>query len=182
MARSNQDFDQFVKRQQRLAEKEKAIDWKKVREEWLQNLRSLYGKVHSHLDEYIQDGAIRIDTQPMTLTEVDIGTYEVEKKIIHIGSQVITLTPAGTMLIGSKGRVDVKGPAGSARFVMVDKDATGAGHVVIRIADPKASPSNRSPKKAIDWTWKIATQPPAIRYIDLNEESLRRLLLEVSNG
>jgi hypothetical protein len=65
---------------------------------------------------------------------------------------------------------------------MVDKGALGAGQVKIRIADPKNPATMQPARNKIDWTWKIATPPPGIRYIELNKESLRQMLLEVSNG
>jgi hypothetical protein len=43
--------------------------------------------------------------------------------ILGIGRQEITLTPVGTLLFGSKGRVDVEGPAGRTRLVLVDQQS-----------------------------------------------------------
>jgi hypothetical protein len=45
--------------------------------------------------------------------------------ILKIGRQEIVMTPIGTLLIGAKGRVDVVGPAGRARLVLVNSQASG---------------------------------------------------------
>jgi hypothetical protein len=103
--------------------------------------------------------------------------------IIHIGRQTILLTPIGTFLYGTKGRVDVEGSAAKSRFILVDKDAVrNISWRPISGFDPNRPQRNVEEPKKIDWTWKIASAPPVVRFIDLNKESLFQMLLEVSNG
>ena len=45
--------------------------------------------------------------------------------ILKIGRQEITMTPVGTLLIGAKGRVEVVGPAGRTRLLLVNSKAFG---------------------------------------------------------
>jgi hypothetical protein len=93
------------------------------------------------------------------------------------------MTPIGTLLIGAKGRVDVVGPAGRARLVLVNSIASGPTiRVTVSIGGKPEPPTAEVEPKEITWEWKIATSPPAIRYIELTQESLFRALMEVANG
>jgi hypothetical protein len=179
----NNDFDEFVKRQQVLAVRE-SIDWDKQRDEWLGHLNALYKNIEAFLKEYVGDGTIKLDFKEHRIIEVNIGAYASRKMIIHIGRQEIVLTPIGTLHIGSKGRVDVEGSAGKARLVLVDKDATGMRSTIkVTIVDPKRPPKpEQEARKDIEWTWKIVTSPPAVAFLELNKDSFFKVLMEVSNA
>lgn len=179
MAKSkHSDFDDFVKRQQPpagiLSGAGDVVDWNKEREEWLGYLDALYAKIRLFLKEYIDDGSIRIEFDEISLIEEDIGSYSARAMKVYIGRQEIDLVPVGTLFIGLKGRVDVTGSAGRSRLLLVDKNATtpqslfGGKPGVLR--------------QPIEWVWKIASTPPATRFIDLSNDTLFQLLMEVSNG
>jgi len=104
--------------------------------------------------------------------------------IIRIGLEEIKLIPIGTMLISSKGRVDVIGPAGTGRLILVNKKATSARQLIsVTIVDPKnPPPPKRAIREQIEWVWKIAGRPPTTTFIELNKESFFQLLLEISNA
>lgn len=85
-------------------------------------------------------------------------------------------------MIGAKGRIDMdmESGTGEVRFVLVDERSDGP------LAPRQGSASQRSKSKKIDeskisWTWKIATPPPSIRHIPLNEESFFDALMELIN-
>jgi hypothetical protein len=183
------EFDEFVRRHQASVAANIAargpIDWNKQRDEWLRYLEGLYDQVKDFLRSHIVNGAIRLEFRKIKITEDDIGTYEADKMILYIGDQTITFTPVGTLLIGSKGRVDVEGSAGRSRIALLNKSAKSANDVIkVTIIDPGAPEPITKPKteKPIEWAWKIVTPPPATAFIDLNKESLLQLILEVSNG
>ena len=181
---TTKEFEEFVKRQKSSAVAEPPVDWDKERRDWIARLDSLYKKVESFLRKYKVEGSIGIEYRETELFEENLGSYPVRTMIIHIGRQVINLTPVGTRLIGSKGRVDVDGPYGKAALVLVDKNVVSPRpRVRVRIIDPKekVQPEIENEKK-VEWAWKIATRPPAIQYIDLNTESFLQLIMEVSNA
>jgi hypothetical protein len=154
-------FDNFVKREVAATQKELVIDWDKEREEWLQRLRDLHNQIESYINDYITSGAISVSKTNVELNEEGVGTYLAPKLTIKIGRQEISFTPAGTMLIGSKGRVDVYGTGAKGRIVLV------------RGKDSKTS-------KAPEWVWKIGGAPPYNTLIPLDRESFLKLLIEVS--
>lgn len=129
----SKDFDEFVKRQQdgtSVAAVE--IDWKKERDQWLAHLGRLYSKIESFLAKYVSSGQIRYEYRSIDLNEENIGSYTAKQMVLRIGRQEVDLVPIGTLLIGSKGRVDVRGPAGTAQILLVDRKAWGP-----KIANPR---------------------------------------------
>jgi hypothetical protein len=175
------DFDAFVKAQQKSAV-DAEIDWNKVRDEWLAHLDALYKKIEELLGDYVGSGQILVRYQDVQLNEEDIGTYSARRLTIKIGGKEIVLEPVGTLLIGTKGRVDVTGPAGSTRIMLVDKDAARPRVRVTVQINPKRPSVPEPADKPVDLSWKLVTSPPTIRYIDLTQESLFRALLEVGGG
>jgi hypothetical protein len=113
------DFAEFVASQQK-TEAETKINWAETREEWLRNLDSLHQRIVSFLREYIDQGSISYDFTEIELNEPNIGRYMAKRMDITIGRQRVSLVPVGTLLIGSKGRVDGEGFAGRAQTLQVD--------------------------------------------------------------
>jgi hypothetical protein len=117
---------------------------------------------------------------------------------IRIGRQTVSLDPVGTLLIGSKGRVDAVGTAGRAPLLLVNAKVKRAADLikvnVVRVDGisngghltpvPPAPPS--SPKEPISWMWKIMNRSPSIRgglsFVELDKESFFSLLMEIANG
>lgn len=178
---NNKEFDEFVRRQQESAD---AVDWKKERDEWLNHLERLYKKVGSLLAKYISSGHIRIEYKPIGLNEEGIGSYNAKQMILRIGRQRVDLIPIGTLLIGSKGRVDIIGPAGKAELLLVD-DKAPSPRSLIKVSvgvSGKAPVAASEPPRKIDWEWKILSRPPERRFIEITQETLFQLIMEVANG
>lgn len=180
-------FKDFVKRQQRSASVDTAVNWTKERDEWLAHLQKLYDCIGEYLDEYIKSGAIELHEATIELNEENIGAYTAKRLTIVIGPQKILLTPIGTLLIGSKGRVDVEGSAGNSRLVLINKNITHPSQMIrvtVTTIQPGRSPTPppAPPPEKIEWAWKIVSRPPAMQFIDLNKETFFQMLMEVSNG
>jgi hypothetical protein len=179
----NTDFGAFVKRQQAALAEEDRVDWAKERDDWLRHLDDLYDQIKSFLAEYTQTNASKLDYRDIELNEENIGSYVARQMILKIGRQEITMTPVGTLLIGAKGRVEVVGPAGRTRLVLVNTESRGpAMKVTVSIGGKPEPVAAEHAAKKIKWVWKIATSPPTIQYIELTQESLFQVLLEVANG
>jgi hypothetical protein len=178
----NADFGAFVKRQQAALAEEERIDWAKERKDWLRHLKELYDQTESFLAEYLKAGEIKLSYRNIELNEENIGTYSARQMILKIGRQEITLTPVGTLFFFTKGRVDVMGPAGRTRLVLVDSRASGPPRKVTVRIGKREPPAAEAAPKGIKWKWKIATSPPNIQYIELTQESLFQALMEVANG
>jgi hypothetical protein len=180
------DFGAFVKRQQTASEEENRVDWAKERDEWLSHRKELYERIESFLGEYIQAGEIKLSYRDIELNEENIGSYSTQEMILKIGRQEITLKPIGTLLISAKGGVEVVGPAGRTRLVLVNSESSESSGPRIKVTisiggKPEPSAVEAAPKE-IKWVWKIVTSPPTIQYIELTQESLFQALMEVANG
>ncbi|MGA2590212.1 MAG: hypothetical protein ABSH32_09875 [Bryobacteraceae bacterium] len=179
----NTDFDAFVKREQAAVAEGERVDWAKERDEWLGHLKELYDQAESFLAEYIKTGEIKVNYRDIPLNEENVGSYSAPQMILKIGRQEITMTPVGTLLIGAKGGVDVEGPAGRTRLLLVNSKASGPTMKVrVSIGGKREPPALEAAPRKIRWAWKIATSPPTIRYIELTQESLFQALMEVANG
>ena len=184
----NAEFDNFVKLQQELAAEAAAeipFDPKKELDDWIARLNALYTQIKDEfLKDYINAGSISTEIGSIELNEEFSGPYVAPTMVIHIGLQEIKLIPIGTMLIGSKGRVDVVGRAGTSRLILLSKNVTSPSQLVsVTIVDPKNPQSIKRPiPQQIEWAWKIATRPPTATFLELNKESFLQILLEVSNA
>jgi hypothetical protein len=166
---SKKDFDAFIK-QHKSTEKE--TDWEARKKDWLDNINNFYSLVQKWFYDYKIQKQVTLEFVPYRLNEEYIGSYESKKLHLKIANQEIVFIPIGTRLFGSKGRIDMEGSAGKVRFLLADKHST----------KPSTKVQIYDGDKNIDWAWKIATPPPTIQLIDLNEESFFDALMEVING
>jgi hypothetical protein len=180
-------FDEFVKKQIESSEADSGgLSLEREKAIWLEKLEQLYSLVRQSLSKYLGDGSIRLEFSDITLQEEQLGSYTVKEAHVAMGRQVVKLTPLGTFLLGARGRVDMTGPRGIARFVVVPPGAR-APQVIITAAvlgatAPPAPPIKSKTAAPETWVWKIATQPPRVTYVELTEESFREALMKVVNG
>ncbi len=177
---SKKDFDIFIKKQAK-TKSDKSIDWNAEKEEWLSHLSAFYKKVEDFLEEYINDGKVACEYENKTIFEEYIGSYPVQALNIKLGNHKLRLEPIGTNLIGAKGRVDLIGANGKVKFVLVSKNASTPKNKVSVWIEGEESPEEEEPK-VIEWEWKIATPPPRIKYINLEQDTFLEALMEVVGG
>ena len=181
-------FDDFVDQQIAEAEQAQAMDWPQRREDWIKHLEKFYELALGFLEKYIQEEKIHIRWITKHINEDYIGNYDVKSLEVSIGAVIkIHFDPIGTNLIGAKGRVDMHGPHGTVRFVLVPKTDSSPPPVTIQ-EESKSSTvelkmSIGTPNiKYEDCVWKISTMPPNIQYIELEEESFLSAIMEVANA
>ena len=179
----NAAFDEFVKSQQPDAHSD--VNWNAIRNEWLRRLDELYSQIRKFLNGYIKAREIQLELSPITLSEENLGSYTAPELTVKIGRKQVKFRPIGTLLIGSRGRVDVIG-AGitEARLVLINKKFTRASDMIrvsINFAGKLPTPPKKDPSN-IDQVWKIVTRPPERRFIELTQETLFNMIMEVANG
>ena len=181
-------FDDFVNQQIAEAEQAQAMDWPQRRKDWIRHLDKFYELIGEFLQKYIDEEKIHIRWTTKHINEDYIGNYDVRSLEVLIGAVItIHFDPIGTNLIGAKGRVDMHGPHGTVRFVLVPK--TDSSPSPITIQDEPQPPAlelktlkETSDIKYEDCVWKISTRPPDIQYIELEEESFHSAIMEVANA
>lgn len=147
------------------------VDWSAQRDEWLGYLDALYEKLEGFLGKYISSGQIQRHYQEIELNEEDIGAYKATKMILRIGRQTVTFLPIGTMMVGSKGRVDVRGPSGDGALILVDKKSIGIRSLFF--GQPPVAP---------EWEWKIFPRPPETKFTPLNSDNFHEMIMEIAHG
>ncbi len=176
------DFDRFVQRQTERKQKSEAFDAKRELKEWREKLEQLYASIEDFMAGYIKGGVAKIDFEPIEINEEFSGIYTVNQLILTIGPSAIKFKPIGTMLIGSKGRVDVIGPLGTARFVLVDKNLKHAGQMIRVSVTVEGEAPPKEEARAPDWTWKLVSPAPDMRFIDLDQATFFDVILSVADA
>ncbi len=180
---TKEEFKKVLDQKVRAAKEAPKIDWNAERREWLENLACFYRKVEEYLAEFQNEGKVKLEKSTVTVTEDHLGQYEAECMSIQIGDDEVKLIPIGTLLLGAKGRVDMVGPAGTAKFVLTEKHSKGIRISVTVRGEAKGAQEAAPPPTARDeFVWKLATPPPKVRLIELRPETFFSALTEVVNG
>jgi hypothetical protein len=182
---SKKEFTDFINRQKPIVE-EPPINWATEKERWFEFLDNLYQMIERFLKEYTDLRKILLTYNEIELTEENIGRYTVRAMELAFGTNRVTLTPIGTLLIGTRGRVDMTGPRGTRRLILADKNSTGI-RVVVRahVLRPGEPPPQPAPVdvRGPDWEWKIVVPnaPPQSSYQRLTQDNFFDALMEISN-
>lgn len=178
---SKKDFEDMLKKHQVTSE-EKEIDWENQKNEWLDFIDQFYSTIESWFAQYKDDGNLSYSYTKSEITEEHIGTYKIKIMVVDFADQKLTLEPIGTLLIGTKGRIDMEGAKGRVQFILADKGSKGM-KVSVTVSIAGETPEKKEERKEPDWTWKIVLRESRkISYVDFNEENFFDALMEVVNG
>ena len=181
---SKTSFKKFVEQEKAVDSKQKSIDWEGKKRTYLKRLDKLFNDVEDYLREFTESGAIRIEKRGITIDEEYIGEYDVPVLRIHLCGKRADLVPIGTNVVGTPGRIDLKGHFDTIRFILADKkEKSPQGFAGISWLPMD---KERVREKTEEWTqrkrnyvWKIITDPPDMRFIEMNEDSFLSALQEV---
>ena len=181
---SRADFESLLSER---SHNEPTADWNRQRAEWLECVSELYASVKGFLKSYIDSGRLSVTESKKSIREDCIGTYDAPTMTIQMGSRgAIRFDPIGALIAAASGRVDMIGPNGSAMLVLVPETSTGPGtqeyslsleedqHHHQKRQNPRSEEAATTPKK-----WKVATNPPNIRYLSLDEDRFFDLTVEL---
>lgn len=169
-------FDDFVNQQ--IAKEEPSIDWTQIRDDWIKHLDEFYQLAEEFLQKYIEQGKVHITWITKQINEEHIGSYDVKSLEVQIGTIKVRFDPIGTLVLGVKGRVDMHGPHGTVKFVLVPKTDSSP---TIRVIQESKVKDEQEPVIE-ELAWKILTPPPNIKYIELEEEAFLSTIMEVANA
>lgn len=182
---SKKEFAEFINRQAPIAPAgppPPEPDWAAELQQWLKHLADLYALVDSALADFTAKGQIVVESREIELTEENIGRYRAPSRIIKFGTNTISMVPIGTLLIGTKGRVDMTGPRGVIRLILADKSSTGVS-VTIQVRTEGMPPPEPPAPKKIDWEWKMVLRNTGMpKYQKLTPEVFLDALIEIANG
>jgi len=112
---------QFAEGQQK-ADAENIVDWKEMKNWWVQIVHDLFNQIDGWLHSLIESGSVKSLRKTTKLREQDLGGYDIESLEIQVASRKLAFVPVGTMLIGAFGRIEVNGPNGKAVLVLLNTD------------------------------------------------------------
>lgn len=183
------DFEQFLKNSAVAKKEEAPIDWDGQRQEWLNFIDAFYSNVEEWLDDYKQQNLVEYVYTNKNITEDYIGSYDAKKMDLILVGNRLTFEPIGTLLIGAKGRIDLIGPKGTIKFLLVDKLSKGVTFrftttVIEEDGSEKTIDSGKGiQKKEPEWTWKILERnTPRVSYVEFTQENFFQALMELVNG
>lgn len=162
---------------------ETTFDWEQIKNEWIHYVNQLYKDIISWLEPFTneENPKIKISFENKVVTE-DYGSYEINRMIIMIKNQKVILDPIGTLIIGARGRIDLQGTYGTFRFLLVDKSLKEPLITVDAFSSFNQKLEGifeKDENETNGLSWKIATPPPNIKYIPINEETFSEVLLSV---
>lgn len=180
---SKATFEQFLNDNvSKKQEEEEQFNPEKEKHEWLNFIKIFYDQVNEWLKPFVEDGRMQTNFVQNNLTEEYIGTYSVDNMEVMFAGQKLTFAPIGTLLIGTKGRIDLIGPKGSVQFILVDQDSTEL-KVKVTMRSASTPAPKEEPSKKIEWTWKIIERTSSrIKYIDFSEDNFFDALMGLVNG
>ncbi|MGJ8646665.1 MAG: hypothetical protein ACSHXJ_07185 [Marinomonas colpomeniae] len=178
---SKKDFESLLKKHESKSE-DKEIDWQAQKTEWLELIDQFYTSIECWLSPYKDGGTVSYDYKDLQLTEEYIGSYTVKVMTADFAGQKLTLEPIGTLLIGTKGRIDMEGAKGRVQFILADKNSSGM-KISVSISIDGEKPKEKEPQKTPEWTWKIVLRESRkVLFVEFNEENFFDALMEVVNG
>jgi len=175
-------FKEFVEQKKIVAEdRKKSIDWEKRKKFYLDQVEMLYKDVEGFLSEFKE---VTLERELEEIEEDIIGKYEVPVLHIRLYDKHAALMPAGTNMIGTPGRVDLVGYFETTRIILTGKNETRPQGATAASCswlddDEKLEEIKNQEPQGRDYVWKIITDPPKIRFNDLNEDNFLNSLQEI---
>ena len=150
-------------------------------DQWLANVEELYRLVlEDALGTYIDNGDVLYDRTPIKVTEPRLGAYEIDRLTLYISDDQLVAEPIGTMLIACRGRVDITGPLGSSRLVLLDKGGPAARFAISEGGSPlQTSTQSMVHGEVAEPGWYIASHPPGVIVRRLTPTAFRELVMEL---
>lgn len=143
-------FEEFLNRKKEQS-KEQNINWEERKSIWIKSVDSLFSKIKGWLEPFEKQGLVVFKEREIKCYEDYLGEYIIKKLDIFLGSDIISLVPKGTIILGSFGRIDMMGNDGD-----------------IMIIEP-------------EWNeWKFARRTPMLKVWDLSEESFKAELQKLA--
>lgn len=148
-----------------------------------QRVEELYNLITDNwLRENVNAGLITINRQPVTIREERLGEYNIDSLIINIDRNKILLKPYGTILIGTRGRIDISCRMRNGMFILTGENVTSPrAHIVVTTNGEKPR-KNKEAEKAGKEVWKYVNRSGMMQYVSLDKKTFQQILMALMNG
>lgn len=178
-----------IKKQKTEEDLEQKFDPQEQINEFKYLVEKLYSLAEDAVSDLISENLITVSRESKSIFEESLGSYEIDCLVFSINSKKIKFIPYGTMLIASKGRVDVTGPYGEEKFMLIRKGVRSARdliHVKVSIVggeEEKKTETETTKKITVDdWEWKTASNDNYMKFSDVTQEAITEIILRMING
>jgi len=111
----------FLRQQKQDAEGRK-VNWARIRESWITDLRELMAQIRAWLKDAVAERLLEVREHEVSLTEDGLGTYTVPALTISAPrSRLIQIVPKARLIVGAEGRVDLESGPNRAKLIHVGK-------------------------------------------------------------
>jgi hypothetical protein len=178
-------FKSFIEQKKAPGSLNRSVDWEGRKNFYLIQLEALFKTIGNYLRDFIESKDVILETTFEEIEEENVGKYEIPVLHIRLCGMHAALVPAGTNMIGTPGRVDLVGNLESKRIILADKDeshpqaTTAFSFSWLNEDNKKEELRTQEMHSDRQYVWKIITDPPKIRYIDLNEDNFLSTLQEI---
>ncbi len=92
------------------------VDWAAKRDAWIKAVNDLYATIEN---EYLREAKsdVQIRRADRIVTENFIGEYHISDFVLQVGDEHVIFSPKGTIIVGARGRIDVRGDRGEANLI-----------------------------------------------------------------
>lgn len=145
---------------------------------FIERVKEFYYKVDNEWLDGCYNEVFTTDLSSMTITEESLGTYEVNKKNLRIGSYFLEFEPIGTVLIGSDARIDLKYLNESVKFVRVGNNFENFRDLIEIRVNGRIEKERKEPGEIV---WKFVN-PQNSKLIKVTSTSLQNLIADLINA
>lgn len=92
--------------------------WIERKDKWVNQVDTLFDKILEWLRPLGNEGQVKSEIRPISLTEEQIGAYQIHRLTVFFLSERVEFQPRGTNLFGGFGRIDITGKNGQAVLVI----------------------------------------------------------------
>lgn len=173
-------FDDFVKKQNEKAKPIPAFNPQERIDMFKKHVEEFYDLVCKEwLKENIEKGLIVTKRHPIRVYEESLGIYDIDALVINIGNIVINLRPIGTILIGTRGRIDISYRSRSGMFVLTGENIDSPSAQIVISVNGEKPPKQKDPGREV---WKFVDRRGMMNYVSLNAEVFQQIIMELING
>lgn len=144
---------------------EPAIDWSARRVWWINEIELLLNSMARWLEPAIEAGIAEFVVMPVELEEEFLGRYVTMQASLQLGPCTIEITPRASLVVGGAGRVDIRGPNGTAMLLLITP------------AKPSDSPAPTAAWEAAEW--HLASAHTLAPLTKLGRDCFQQILLDV---
>lgn len=145
---------------------------------FIEHVNEFYNKVDCEWLEGCYNEVFTTNLSSMTITEESLGTYEVNKKDLRIGSYFLEFEPIGTVLVGSDARIDLKYLNESVKFVRVGDNFENIQDFIKIRVNGRVEKEGKVPGEIV---WKFVN-PQNSKLIKVTSTSLQNLIADLINA